>query len=271
MNKNNSVAQNKFKAYFKNRWFVRDTPESEPRFKSNLLARDFGVFLAIPIMTLVFWKMCENAIGASERTKVKKRRVMKQKFSNEIIPQIISFTSENNKKFVDGIKIKSIGTLVRIKLLNRVEVYGSSPVHAQIVGIGLGKALRGSRLIGEAVADETYNRITINFNILRTSRGERKSYRISARALSLNGTFGLEAQRGKNLITRAALRTKFKMDNENDESKNLIQMIISAIFDPLSKELNKDIQEKRRLANVLMLSPPKQFFAELLEQFPNDK
>jgi hypothetical protein len=186
--------------------------------------------------------------------------------------QIIDFRTRGTSSTIKGAAKRSPGTLVRVKLLNVVETYSNAPVHAQIVDSGLGPNLMGGTLIGDAVSDSSYERISISFRYARDPYREAIALPISARALSLDGTLGIEAQKKEGFFTRSAIGSAGTatqgLQTGNGDSNDLRQVLFKALTAGLVQEFGSSAQVEKNRSQVLTLSPGQEFFAELTDFFP---
>jgi hypothetical protein len=263
----------KMKKNLEQRWLAEDYPGARPQFQFRLLAADFGVYLFLPILAIVFFKSCEDAFSSEKRSKQTSQKIKNSSETSDSRSQIIDFGTKGISSGTSGIARKAPGALVKVRLLNVVETYGNAPVHAQVVDEGLGRKLLGSTLIGDAVSDTNFDRINITFRHLRDLKKEGFSIPISARALSLNGTLGLVAQKKEEFFARAALGSGSKVSQEADgksESTDLKQLIARALTSGLLQEFGSESQVAHNRSKVLTLKPLTEFFVELTDYFPGN-
>lgn len=252
------------------RWSAEDYPGGTPRFQIKLFSKDFLIFILLPVLAIVLFKSCEVAFSNDKRTSPQRQN--QDSFHVGIQKsQIIDFRNHNSVSPLLGISKRAPGTLVKVRLLNAVETYSNAPVHAQIVDAGLGENLVGSTILGDAVSDPNYHRITITFNYVRFSRRADLSIPISARALSLDGTLGLSGRKKEGFFARASLSSSGSVEQNAEgktESTDLKHMIAKALTAGLIQEFGSDAQVARNRAQVLTLQPPNEFYVELTEYFP---
>jgi hypothetical protein len=160
---------------------------------------------------------------------------------------------------------------VRVRLLNVVETYSTAPVHAQITDGSLGSALKGGTLIGDATPDANFDRIAIAFRFARDPNREGVAVSINARALSLDGTLGLEAGKKEGFVARSAIGSAAlgsqglqKSDSSGDFRELLLKTLTAGLF----QEMGSSTQVARNRSQVLTLPPQTEFYAELTDFFP---
>ena len=258
---------NHFKVKALARWMQSDLPGGEPVFQIPLLLKDVAVFVFLPLLAIIMSKACEK--GSIQSPKERKTVTRQQDTGgiSESKSQIINF-SGNPKG--SGFK-RTPGTLVRLKLLNAVETYNSAPVHAQIVDYGLGRELIGGSIIGDAT-DSSYGRINVIFHYVRDPNSPARGVAITARALSLDGTLGLPAQKKEGFFTRSTLASSETATQDAQGragATDFKQILFRALTAGLLQEFGNEAQVERNKANVLTLSPGVEFFAELTDAFPS--
>lgn len=262
---------NKLKLFFKSRWYGEDYPGVKPRFQVTLFAKDLGVFLGLPIAAVILFKSCETAIDTPRTLKPRERARSATGEIQAIKSQIITFGT-NGKGIRSALGGEaSAGTLVRVRLLNVVETYASSPVFAQIIDAGLGSKYIGATLIGEGVADAAYGRVTVQFNLLRDPKTRSTSKGISARALSLNGTLGIEGKKKEGFFARGALNASSNssgLAQGAGEQNDVRSQFLRALAMGMLQEFDSEAQVQKNRAQVLSLQPSTEFFAELTDSFP---
>ena len=265
------------KTFFSKRWSGEDYPGAEPRFQVQLLAKDFAIYILLPVLSIIFFKSCENAWTSPKKSTSRERTNRTDSMTDDHggrRSQIIDFIKSSSGNTIGGITKTAAGALVRVRLLNVVETYANAPVHVQIVNAGLGRALIGSTIVGDAVSDPTFNRININFSFVRDTKRSGFSIPISARALSLNGTLGLDAQKKEGFFARAALNSSGSAPQDaqgNGESKDLRQLLLKALAGGVLQEFNSEAQVEKSRAQVLSLKPNTEFYVELTEAFPGSR
>ena len=267
--KNPNSPINRLKASLKNRWSSEDYPGGEPRFQLALLGKDIAVFVVLPVISIILFRACEGGDVSKKRSQPQQVRKADPNQNNVSKSQIIDFDRPNRIAGELGSK-KSVGTLVRVKLLNVVETYSTAPVHAQIVDNGLGVGMRGGILIGDATSDSSFDRINITFRHVRDPNNESLAYSISARALSLDGTLGLDASKKEGYVARATIESasslaqSVKTESSDSDLKSILLRALSA---GLIQEFGTKSQVEKNRAQVLSLKPSTVFFVELSEPF----
>lgn len=271
MNNPNSPI-NKIKKGLIARWQGEDYPGAKPRFQIKLFAQDCFIFLCIPIVAILVFKSCESAFSNEKRPNRIQQRTANPSDGTGNRSQILEFGAKAGGLGL-GVAKRSPGTLIKVRLLNVIETYSNAPVHAQVMDEGLGKNLIGSTLIGDAVSDSNFDRINITFRHLRDLRRESVAIPISARALSLNGTLGLVAQKKEEFFARSALNSSSKLPQdaeEKAESSDLKHVIARALTSGLLQEFASESQIAQNRARVLTLKPLTEFFVELTDYFPGN-
>lgn len=267
---------------FKERWWGEDLPRGEKRFQPILLLKDLFVFVILPLFFLAMVKACEGRAsspkrGESARSKSDPQRLDGSKSQIIQFAPVISTSAHGGLgsrqgTYSIGAPRRSPGSLVRVKLLNVVETYSTAPVHAQITDGSLGDRLKGGTLIGDATPDSTFERISINFRFARDPNRDGVAVPITARALSLDGTLGLEADKKEGFIARSAIGSAAigSQDLQKDQAPvtDLQGLLLRALTAGLFQELGTSTQVARNRAQVLKLPPQTEFFAELTDFFP---
>ncbi len=267
--KNPNSFINRMKKSLKQRWSASDGGISEVKFQTSLLLKDLGIFLALPITTVVLFKMIENA----SLTKKPNRSMNSYRSadSNLKIDSSRSQIIEFKKSGLSGQSTygrKTAGTLVKVKLLNVVETYSNAPVYVQVMDISLGGEWVGSTLIGEASPDSSIDRANINFHLAKSLKPG-VAYPMKGRALSLNGTLGIEAEKKEGFFARSALNSSDSIGSGNQESdNNLKNFLITALASGLLREASSNGNVSRNRSQVLTLKPGEVFFVELTDNFP---
>ncbi len=265
----------RLKAFFSERWSGEDYPGANPRFQIKLFFQDFAIYGFLPIFAIIVFKSCETAFSSDKRSAQRQKTALPSSEINEHRSQLIDFKSPVvNASATAGIQKRSPGTLVKVRLLNVVETYSGAPVHAQVIDAGLGRNLIGGTLIGEAVPDSNFDRINIIFRHLKVPNKESLAISISARALSLNGTLGMVAQKKEEFFARAALGSSTAMTQETEEkteSTDLKKLIAKALTSGLLQEFGSESQIAKNRARVLTLKPMTEFFIELTDYFPGNR
>lgn len=271
--KNPNSFINRTKKSMLQRWSESDTPSSEPRFQPSLLAKDLFIFIFLPVIAILLFKLIENSINQPKSRKAMESKLPKDFKLDGSKSQIVEF-----KKSGLGVRIifgkRSPGTLIKLRLLNVIETYSNSPVHAQIIDTGLGDEWLGATLIGEASGDTNTGRINIVFNFARSKTHLDMAVPIKARALSLNGTLGLEADKKEGFFARSALdsfdsASKTNVNPSNSDS-DIKQFLIRALASGLMMESSNKATLEKNKSQVLTLKPGEVFFAEITDFFPGD-
>ncbi len=254
------------------RWSAEDYPGAEPRFQIPLFSKDVAIFVLLPVLAVVTFKAFEGGSKKPRRPSASPASIDRSRFDAQK-SQIISF-GPNGKPISGGSAAprRSPGSLVRVRLLNVVETYSSAPVHAQVVDASLGAALKGGTLIGDATPDTAFDRIAIAFRFARDPNREGVAVPITARALSLDGTLGLEANKKEGFVARSAIGSAASgsQNLQKGGSSNSFQdMLLKALTAGLFQEMGTSSQVERNRAQVLTLAPQTEFYAELTDFFPS--
>jgi hypothetical protein len=259
------------------RWLEEDYPGGTPRFQLSLLAKDVAVFFLIPVSAIIFFKMVESSMN--EPSKPTDRRKADSKIDRpEKHSQIISFHAQNvsggSGKGGYAFSKRSPGTIVRVRLMNVVETFSNAPVHVQVMDAGLGSEFMGATIIGDASPESGTGRITMNFKFVRHPRRIDLAVPISARALSLDGTYGINGAKKEGIFARAAIRSAANNPNtvdasaDNGDFKTLVARAVAA---GLMQEFQSDASTAHNRAQVLTLKPMTEFFVELTDYFPGQR
>ncbi|NCN41860.1 hypothetical protein GW916_11510 [bacterium] len=270
--KNPNSFLERLKRNLKARWSDEDYPGADPCFQLQLLAKDLGIFVVLPLLAVFIYR-------SATLDRVPQRKF--PKYSNQNTQsgsptsQIIEFGGSTGSK--GGVSAgfaygkKSPGSLVRVRLLNVVETYSTAPVHVQIVDRGLGERLMGGTLIGDATPDPNFERINISFRFARDPNRDSMAAQISARALSLDGTLGLEAKKKEGFVTRSAIGSAYNSSQSikgSETNADFKEILFRALTSGLIQEFGSSAQVERNRSQVLSLSPSTEFFAELTDFFP---
>lgn len=254
-------------SFFRKRWMKSDYPGGEARFQPNLMGKDIAIFILLPLVAVFFTR----SIGAAEdRPKPAARKVDSENVqtANGSGSQVIVFGRREAGNGFSPLK-RPPGTLIRVRLLNVVESYSGAPVHVRIMDSSLGASFFGGSVIGDAAADSSFGRMNISFRIARTRNGEADAFSLSGRALSLNGTLGLEAKKKEGAFARAVLGTGATGAAINTgEAEDFKSILLKALTAGLAQEYGSDAQVERNRAQVLTLDPGAEFFVELTDYFP---
>lgn len=269
MKPNSSLARKKER--FLKRWQAPDFVGGSERFQIKLFMRDLLIFAVLPLGTVVFYKLAEGVAGAggSKSDSDDLMSLVKPEGSKS---QIIRFVSVGTKGTgVASVGKRSPGTLVRLRLLNKVESFEGASAHAQVIDSNLGSRFVGGTAIGDVVSDPSTNRIVLNFRFIRDPKNPASAFPIVARAMSLDGTAGLSATKKEGFFARAALRSgasggaKNESDSSSQDFRTLVAKTIAA---GMMQEFQDEAGVANKRAQVLALEPGTEFFAELTDFFP---
>lgn len=277
-------------AAIKARWLAAEYPGGEPVFQTKKAGKDLGYFTLAPLLTLIIFKACDSNAGTPRKMSKQRDETRESRQVNGSKSQIIDFTGRgvNLGRFgnfhpqgaqagvsIAGLPKKAPGALVKLRLMNVVETYSTAPVHAQIVDEGLGKILMGGTLIGDANPDVNFDRINISFRFARDPNREGVAIPISARALSLDGTLGLDAQKKEGFFARSMMGSAVGATQNGQISggkeTGFKEFLIQALTSGLIQEMGSSSQIERNRAQVLSLKPATEFFAELTDFFPGSR
>lgn len=251
------------------RWSAEDYPGAEPRFQATLFAKDISIFVLLPILAVLLYSVLTQP--RKTHSKKKEDRGSRTELHMEGgKSQIIVFGGAGGASAGTTAR-RSPGTIVRVRLQNVVETYTTAPVHAQIVGVGLGAGMRGGVLIGDATPDTTYERISITFRYAKDPARPNSALSISARALSLNGTLGLVASKKEGFFARSAIGSAsagVQGVQGKTDGADLGHVLLRALTAGLLQEFGGGTEVEKSRAQVLTLAPGTEFFAELTDFFP---
>jgi hypothetical protein len=272
MNKNPNSKWERTKRFFISRYSKIDYPGAEPRFCVRAFGFDLGVFILCPFL---LFALTQFVFGSSSTKPRRKTEVIHRDTlrAEQRKSQIIDFsgskpaTSKTGTRSF-GFKRKSPGSLVRLRLMNVIETYSTAPVHAQVIDRGLGNALIGGILIGDATPDPNFDRIQMAFRYVRDPQREGVAAPINARALSLDGTLGLEAGKREGFTARSVYRSAQRVTPAGGGGLDLKELIIRALSAGMVQEFGDTARVESNRAHVLSLDPEQEFFAELTDFFP---
>jgi hypothetical protein len=266
---NVSTPSNRMKENIKSRWLAEDFPGGPKHFQVQLFAKDIFVYLGIPIIAVILFKGCEMSLNGTAQVKTSSGNRLFRSDGSQPKSQIIDFhESPNSLHYVENIPRRAPGTLVKVRLMNIVETASITPVHAQIIDDGLGKQFRGSTLIGEANPDGALGRIRIDFKYLRLTNRLDIAVPLTGRALSLDGTFGLIAEKKEGFFARAAIRSAQNGNTVDTSPQDFKSVIARALAAGLVQEFQGEAAQANQQAQVLTLQPSTEFFVELSDYFP---
>ena len=256
-----------WKKFAEKHWYAPDTPQSDPRFQVGHFSKWAAVFLGLPI---IGFALAFGAISISEPKKPPRpgNHGVDMKFDASK-SQIIDFRNLSNSGQFSSYVKRAPGTLVKVRLQNLVE--GGGPVHAQILDAALGRNLLGGSLLGEAAGDVNLDRITINFNYARDPTNLSMAIPVNARALSTDGTLGIEAQKKEGMLARSALGGSSKLATDTGaavDSFDIRYIFLRALGSGFLNEVGNGINVEKNRATLLTLIPNMEFFAELTDYFP---
>ena len=252
------------------RWSEAEYPGGDPTFQLSLLGRDVAIIFVPSLLAVIIFHACERSSGGPKHSSTdQKKRSETQRFDASK-SQIINFQGGGSGSPLAGIQRRAPGVLVRLKLMNVVATYSSAPVHAQILDAALGKSFMGGTLIGDATPDPNYQRINITFRFARDPVRDNIAAAIAARALSLDGTLGLEAQKKEGFFTRSVYGSAGTATQGMDKtgSTDFRDILLRALSAGFLKEFGSETQLEKNRSQVLTLDPSTEFFAELTDYFP---
>jgi hypothetical protein len=252
----------------KRRWSSEDYPGGNPRFQLGLLAKDVAIFGLLPIGSVIAFKLLEASILGPGRPAERKRQETKS-YTNESRSQIIQFHPVAGASGKAIFAKRAPGTLVRVRLLNSVETSGTSSAHAQIVDVALGREFLGGTLIGDATPDGNTGRIKVDFKFVKHPNRADIAVPIAARAMSLEGVLGLNADKKEGFFARASIRSASGNSGNTDSgSQDFKTMVARALASGLMQEFQSEANVANSNAQVLTLKPMTEFFVELTDYFP---
>lgn len=257
------------------RWLEEDYPGGTPRFQLSLFAKDVAIFFLIPVSAIIFFKLVESSMNQPSRP-IDKRKAESKNDRPEKHSQIVNFHPENNgtgSKSGLAYAKRSPGTIVRVRLMNVVETFSNSPVHVQVMDNGLGSEFKGATIIGDANPEIGTSRVTMIFKFVRHPKRDDIALPITARALSLDGTYGINASKKEGIFARAAIRSAANnptsdTGSDNGDFKTLVARAVAA---GLMQEFQADASVAHNRAQVLTLAPMTEFFIELTDFFPGQR
>jgi hypothetical protein len=275
MSSNPYTATNRIKTGFLKRWSAEDYPGAEARFRIELFVKDVALYILLPVVILFVGKSCATSTSAKKTSAQHVKRDYSRMESGK--SQIIDFVPRSKNgtgvgTSYQGVSKRAPGTLIKIKLLNVVETYSTAPVHAQIVNDALGKSLLGGTIVGDANPDPAFERVTINFKFVKDPAREGVAVPISARALSLDGTLGLNAGKKEGFFARSVLNsatgTAQEAQGRMNSAVDFKEVLFRALTSGLVQEFGQESQAQRNRSQILTLQPSVEFFAELTDFFP---
>jgi len=269
--KNPNSNYNRIKKYFLNRWSACDTPAAEPRFYINYFIKDLVVFLLLPIGTALLFQILKSDFINKPTVKNKARNETSKAIVRDLTKsQIIEF-SKHGIMQKGNFSRRSPGTIIKVKLLNAIETFGNAPVHAQVIDNSLGQEWIGSTLIGDATSDQTFDRINIAFRFIKSEFQPGHAKIIKARALNLNGTLGVEAEKKEGFFARSVFNSTGSVGETAKQDIDQIDVkhfLAKALANGLLQEFGSSSNNERAKSQVYILNPGEIFFIELTDFFP---
>jgi hypothetical protein len=269
--KNPNSPLNRMKASLKERWLAPDFPGGEPRLQLLPIAKDVGLFILFPTVCVLL----ANAGGHGSRVRkgASIKRAAKTGENQDLQPQILSFEGKRVGASSAATHRRAPGTLVRVRLMNVAETLIETPIHAQILDYSLGREYYGGTLLGDGAGESNFSRMNILFRFAKRRGDESNAYPISARALSLDGTLGLDASKKEGMFARGVLggaaSTSGVLGKAGGAGQSLQAVLLQALTQGLSQEFAGEAATARNNASVLTLEPGREFFAELKDFFPS--
>jgi hypothetical protein len=255
------------------RWSEEDYPGGTPRFQLGLMAKDIFVFCLIPLGSVIFFKIVESSLlTPTLPIRTKKADVRPEQYEKR--SQIIHFQKASSGQAKSLFSKRAPGTLVRVRLMNVVETYSTASVHAQVIDSGLGREFMGGTLLGDASPDNDTGRIQMTFKFVRPVKRLDLAVPISARAMSLDGTIGVNATKKEGLFARAVIRSASSntigIDGAAD-SQDFKMLVARAVAAGVMQEFQSGAATAHNKAQVLALKPMTEFLVELTDFFPGQK
>lgn len=254
--------------HLQNRWSRPDFPGGDASFQVLLFARDVAIFVLLPGVAVLVGNAWSKEPTRSAKT------VKFNSFSSAGEPpgsQVIRFDHRRAAVRSGAIATRAPGTLVRVKLLNVVESLSETPVHVQIQDESLGSGFYGGVLVGEGTADMSFSRLNISFSFAKKRNDPGHAYPISARALSLDGTLGLEARQKDGAFARGVLAgsAAFPAPSSSGQGQDLRSLLMQALLGGMAGQFKEGVELERKRGGVLILNPGVQFLVELKDYFPS--
>jgi hypothetical protein len=260
----------KLKSRLQSRWYGSDFPGGEPRFQLVPFAKDVGLFVLFPAVCILLANAGKVGSKAHTRPSAVRRAVAGQ--SQEMKPQIISFGEKTAGMRSNNFMRRAPGTLIKVRLLNVAETLGETPVHVRILDDSLGKEFYGGTLLGEGASDTNFSRMNVSFRFAKRRDDSTNAFPILARALSMDGTLGLEAKRKQGMFARGVLggaaSASGGLGSSNGSGQGLQSFLLQALTHGLAAELTGESGVAKNTASVMLLEPGAEFFAELKDFFP---
>lgn len=182
---------------------------------------------------------------------------------------VLSFVKENNNNSASkGKLIAHKGTLVKVRLLNKLEAFDSVPVFAQITSHALGSKYFGAALIGTASGDGSVGRIKMTFSSLKPKNTSIAPFDFEGQALSHDGTLGVRATKLEGFGSRALItgsQDLLSSDLSTGKQGGLAGLLAKALVKGLQQESSKNLDTFSKSASVLSLPAGTKFYVQLTE------
>lgn len=285
------------KSHFRGRYFRYEfRTSSVPTLSVSALSTDLAIFVLLGILSAL---LIVKGISPSPRNIAEAppptpavveqvaRPAHKARSNQKVItfrpitlhaPVATSGLSSLNDYDSKPVILSSSGSIVSARLLNSVEAYDSVvPVIAQLTDFGIGKEFLGKTIIGEATPMPEVDRMRIDFYTLRVD--SHTSVPISAQALSIDGTYGLIAQKKEGIVDRSVIAgvhngvgMPFDQHRGNPNLGFSVQsMLVGALFQGLQQTLQSDISVDRNRSTVLVLKSGQTFVIQLLNDLQKER
>lgn len=249
------------------RWLEEDYPGGKARFQIRLFIRDIAVFVFLPVGSMAALRVFESTQQAPSRSVISRDRAPE---AGDRKSQIVRFEGPAPEGSFSSKSRRAPGTLVHVRLQNVVDTFSTAPVHALVTDDSLGKQFYGAVVIGEATAEAGVGRITMTFHHARDPRNPSVAIPLAARALSQDGTFGVEAVKKEGFFARAAIGSSVGAapelgSNEGADFKSIVARIVAG---GLMREFQSEATQANNRAQVFTLHPDTDFLLELTDYFP---
>lgn len=259
------------KAGLLGRWFHPDFPGGEPRFQLPPFGKDIGLFILFPVACVVLAN--SGKVEGKKRSKAPTVRHLQNDGKEELKPQIVTFGNQVAPVGSGVAGKRAPGTLIRVRLLNAAESLGETPIHVRVLDESLGREFYGGSLIGDGSVDANYSRMNVNFRFAKRRDDNANAFTISARALSLDGTLGLNAVKKEGMFARGAIggaaSGAASLGNASGSNQSLQAILFQALTKGLASDFGTEAGVAKNRANVMALDPGVEFFAELKDFFPS--
>jgi hypothetical protein len=265
-----STPKDRLQKKLADRWMDEDFPGGPKHFQPNLFVKDLAIFLGLPLIAVVLFKSCEFSVksGPSDSSTSSNLLVIRNGL-NQPKSQILDFHQPpDGIQFIQTIARRAPGTLVRVRLQNQLEAASVTPVHALILDDALGKQFKGSILLGDANSDGNMGRVRIDFKFVKLASRSDVAVPLSARALSLDGTFGIAGEKKEGFFARAAMRTTQNGNTVDTDPQDFKSVIARALAAGLVQEFQTEASQAYAQSQVLTVQPQTEFYVELTDYFP---